>query len=79
MLQSVYIFNGQNNTNPNEPEISIVNFNIRSIKATFSKFNDFLSSCDTKFNVITLTESWMDGDSCPDDFTITPTTSTSCS
>ena len=73
IIECEYIFNGQykNNINPNEPEISVINFNIRSIKANFSNFTDFLSICDTKFDVITLTESWMDGESCPEDYTIT--------
>ena len=41
-------------------EISVINFNIRSIRKNFSKFSEMLHSSNIKFDVITLTESWLD-------------------
>mgnify|MGYP000330157765 FL=1 len=37
----------------------------------FEKFTDLICNSNTKFDVITLTETWMDDDSCLDDYLIT--------
>ena len=65
-----YVTNISSNR-PQQSEISIINFNIRSIKENFKHFTDLLSNSNTTFDVITLTETWMDNDSCPDDYTLT--------
>ena len=51
-----------------EPEISVMNFNIRSIKMNFESFTNLLTSSKVKIDIITLTESWLDEDSCVDDY-----------
>ena len=40
-------------------DFSLLNFNIRSLSANFDLFNGFLSLLDSKFDVITFTESWL--------------------
>ena len=53
-----YVFNTNTNIS-NESEISIINFNIRSIRMNFEKFTDLICNSNTKFDVITLTETWI--------------------
>ena len=55
---------------PNDTEISILNFNIRSIKKNFDEFTKLLCLSNINFDVITLTETWMDNNSCLEDYTI---------
>ena len=67
---SEYLFDINDLKVTNEPEISVINFNIRSIKQNFDSFNKILSNFTIHFDVITLTETWLD-DSCSlDDYEI---------
>ena len=52
------------------PEISVLNFNIRSIRKNFEAFSDLLGVSNNKFDVITLTETWMDTNSNIEDFSL---------
>ena len=65
-----YVYNTNSNISK-EADISIINVNIRSIKANLKNFTDLLSISNTEFDVITLTETWMDDDSCLEDYNIT--------
>jgi hypothetical protein len=65
-----YVFNTNTNIS-NESEISIINFNIRSIRKNFEDFTNLICNSNTNFDVITLTETWMDDNSCLDDYLIT--------
>ena len=74
LIERIFIYFIYYNTNTNishVAEISIINFNIRSIKKNFEKFTNLICSSNTSFDVITLTESWMDDNSCLEDYTIT--------
>ena len=53
-----------------EPEISVMNFNIRSIKGNFEQFTNILSNSKIVFDVITLTETWLDNSCNLEDFAI---------
>ena len=55
---------------PENTEIALLNFNIRSIKKNFDKFTRLLTLSNISFDAITLTETWMDSDSCPADYNI---------
>ena len=61
-----YVYN-TNSYISKESDISIINFNI---KAHYKKITDLISSSNTDFDVITFTETWMDDDSCLEDYTI---------
>ena len=65
-----YVYNTNSNTSK-ESEISVINFNIRSIQQNFKKFTDLISNSNTNFDVIALTETWLSDDSCLEDYTIT--------
>ena len=63
IANSQYIFDINELKVTHEPEISVINFNIRSIRQNFYSFNNILSNMAINFDVITLTETWVD-DSC---------------
>ena len=52
------------------PEISVINFNIRSIRSNFGSFAEILSNFAVSFDVITLTETWLDDKANMQDFEI---------
>ena len=39
--------------------LSFLHLNIRSLKANFENFKTFLDSCNTSFNIICLSETWL--------------------
>ena len=49
----------------------MINFNIRSIRKNFKKFTDLICISNTKFDAITLTETWTDDTSNLEDYEIT--------
>ena len=67
---SEYLFDINDLKVHQEPEISVMNFNIRSIRAHFESFTNILNNVSVNFDIITLTETWLDANSNIDEFEI---------
>ena len=42
---------------------SLIHFNVRGLSANFGEIQDYLQSLKMKFDVIAITETWLDGES----------------
>ena len=54
-----YTINADNIITKSTDELTIMNFNIRSIKKNFSDFEQLLSGIKCKIHIICITESWL--------------------
>lgn len=64
-----YIY-GLDSFNIPEPELSVIHFNIRSIRKNFEQLTDQLNNSSICFYVITLTETWLDENSSISDYAL---------
>lgn len=54
-----YYTNEEFNLNVTLDTVSFIHFNIRSLYANFNKLKDYLATFASRFNIIALSESWL--------------------